>query len=135
MRYTLLLYYRELTAEELGPEALAAGTRSFEAYARALDGAGVLAGAEMFQPSDATTTVAGAGGELVVRDGPVADGEERLGGTVVIDVPDRNAAVAWAGRAPSAAWGHVEVRPTSTRYVDGSWQGTEPVTGSAPGER
>ena len=31
------------------------------------------------------------------------------------------------GQAPSAAWGHVEIRPTATRYVDGSWQGAQPV--------
>ena len=57
MRYTLLLHYPEHTAEELGPEALAEGMRAFQAYAKALDEAGVLASAEVLQQSDATTTV------------------------------------------------------------------------------
>lgn len=127
MRYTLLLHYPEMTAEEIGPEALAEGMRAFQAYARALDDAGVLASAEVLQRSDATTTVTRAGGELVVRDGPFADTKEQLGGTFVIDVPDLDAAIGWASQAPSAAWGHVEIRPTATRYLDGSWQGTPPV--------
>ena len=127
MRYTLLLHYPEPTAEELGPEALAEGMRAFQAYAKALDDAGVLASAEVLQQSNATTTVTLAGGELVVQDGPFADTKEQLGGTFVIDVPDLDAAIEWARRAPSVSWGHVEIRPTATRYVDGSWQGAQPV--------
>jgi len=127
MRYTLLLHYPEPTAEQLGPEALAEGMRAFEAYAKALDDAGVLASAEVLQQSNATTTITLAGGELVVQDGPFADTKEQLGGTFVIDVPDLDAAIEWATRAPSVSWGHVEIRPTATRYVDGSWQGTQPV--------
>ena len=62
MRYTLLLYYPEPTADELGPEALAEGMRAFDAYAKALTDAGVLANAEVFfQQSNMTTTVTLAG--------------------------------------------------------------------------
>ncbi len=127
MRYTLLLHYPERTAGELGPEALDEGMRAFEAYTKALDEAGVLASAEVLQQSTATTTVTLASGELVVQEGPFADTKEQLGGTFVIDVPDLEAAIEWARQAPSAAWGHVEIRPTATRYLDGSWQGAQPV--------
>ncbi len=127
MRYTLLLHYPEPTAEDLGPERLAEGMRAFDAYAKALEEAGVLASAEVLEPSVATTTVSRAGGELVVQDGPFADTKEQLGGTFVIDVADLDAAIGWAGRAPSVSWGHVEIRPVATRYVDGSWQGAQPV--------
>jgi hypothetical protein len=82
----------------------------------------------VLQQSDATTTVSLAGGELVVQDGPFADSKEQLGGTFVLELPDLDAAIGWAGRAPSASWGHVEIRPTATRFVDGSWQGDQPVT-------
>ncbi len=121
MRYTLLLHYPEMTAEELGPEALAEGMRAFDEYAAALDAAGVLASAEVLTPVVAATTVTLTGGELVVQDGPFIDTHEKLGGVIVIDVPDLDAAIEWATRAPSAAYGHVEVRPTATRYVDGAW--------------
>jgi hypothetical protein len=128
MRYTLLLHYPEQTGEELGPEALAEGMRAFQAYAEALDEAGVLLGAEVLQPSSATTTVSLASSEFVVQDGPFADTKEQLGGTFVIEVPDLDLAIDWARRAPSVAWGHIEIRPTATRFVDGAWQGAQPVT-------
>jgi hypothetical protein len=127
MRYTLLLHYPEPTADELGPEALAEGMRAFQAYAKALDEAGVLASAEVLQQSALTTTITLAGGELVVQDGPFADTKEQLGGTFVIEVADLDAAIEWASRAPSVSWGHVEIRPSATRYVDGAWQGEQPV--------
>ena len=122
MRYTLLLHYPEMTAEELGPDALAEGMREFDEYAKALDAAGVLQSAEVLQPSSSTTTVRG-GEELRVQDGPYADTKEQLGGTFVIDVPDLDQAIAWAGRAPSVHWGAVEIRPSGTRFVDGAWTG------------
>jgi hypothetical protein len=127
MRYTLLLHYPEPTAEELGPEALAEGMRAFQAYARELDEAGVLSSAEVLQQSDATTTVTLANGQFVVQDGPFADTKEQLGGTFVIDVTDLDAAIEWARQAPTVSWGHIEIRPTATRYMDGSWQGAQPV--------
>lgn len=127
MRYTLLLHYQEHTSEDLGPEAIADGKRAFQAYAKALDDAGVLVSAEVLEQSSATATVTSLGGELVVQDGPFADTKEQLGGTFVIDVPDLDAAIEWARQAPSVPWGHVEIRPIATRYVDGSWQGTQPV--------
>jgi hypothetical protein len=120
MRYTLLLHYPEMSADELGAEGLAEGMREFDEYAKALDAAGVLQSAEVLQPSSATTTVRG-GEELRVQDGPYADTKEQLGGTFVIEVADLDQAIAWAGRAPSVNWGAVEIRPSGTRFVDGAW--------------
>ncbi len=128
MRYTLLLHYPEPTAAELGAEALEAGMRAFQAYAEALDDAGLLISAEVLQRSDVTTTVSQRGGEFIVQDGPFADSKEQLGGSFVIDVSDLDEALTWAKQAPAVAWGHVEVRPTAIRFVDGAWQGTQPVS-------
>ncbi len=122
MRYTLLLHYAEMTPEELGPEVLEQGERAFASYAAALDAAGVLLSAEVLQPSTTTTTVRVVDGALRVQDGPFADTKEQLGGTFVIDVPDLDAALEWAGQAPPVAWGAVEVRPGAVFYVDGSWR-------------
>lgn len=121
MRYALLLHYPEMSAEELGEEALAEGMAAFDAYAKALDAAGVLRSAEVLTPSSTTTTITRATGELLVQDGPFADTKEQLGGIVVIDVPDLDAALAWAEKAPVAEYGHVEIRPSATRFVDGAW--------------
>ncbi len=121
MRYTLLMHYPEMSSDDLGPEALAEGMRAFDEYAKALDAAGVLRSAEVLHPSTATTTITLASGELVVQDGPFADTREQLGGTIVIDVPDLDQALEWAGRSPAAHYGHIEIRPAATRYIDGAW--------------
>ncbi len=60
-------------------------------------------------------------GELRVQDGPFADTKEQLGGTFVVDVPDLDAALAWAQKAPSVQWGTVEVRPSATHFENGAW--------------
>ncbi|MBS1699310.1 MAG: YciI family protein [Actinobacteria bacterium] len=127
MRYTLLLQYPEMTAQDLGPEALAEGMRAFDVYAKALDEAGVLRSAEVLHPSSDTTTVRVRDGQPVIQDGPFADTKEQLGGTFVIEVDDLDAAIAWAAKAPSVEWGAVEVRPVATRFADGAWQGSAPV--------
>lgn len=127
MRYTLLLQYPEMTAGDLSPEALAEGMRAFDEYAKALDDAGVLRSAEVLQPSTVSTTVRLRDGALLVQDGPFADTKEQLGGSFVIEVDDLDAAIDWASKAPSVAWGAVEVRPVATRFTDGAWHGTVPV--------
>ena len=95
--------------------------RAFDDYAKALDAAGVLISAEVLQPSSLTTTVTAANGALQVQDGPFADTKEQLGGTVVIDVPDLDAAIAIAREAPPVHWGTVEIRPGAVFAVDGVW--------------
>ena len=122
MRYTLLLHYPEQTAESIGAEAIEEGQRAFQSYAAVLDAAGVLLAAEVLQPSASTTTVRMVNGELQVQDGPFADTKEQLGGSFVLDVPDLDAALQWAGKAPSIAWGAVEVRPGAVYYSDGAWR-------------
>ncbi len=126
MRYALFLHYPEPAEGELDAEQLAEGMRAFDAYAKALDDAGVLGSADVLATSDATTTITAVSGETTVQSGPFADGPERIGGVFMIDVPDLDAAIEWAGKAPSVAWGHVEVRPVGTRFVDGEWQGVPP---------
>lgn len=122
MRYTLLLHYPEESSDSIGQEAIEAGMAAFASYAEALDAAGVLRSAEVLQPSSASTTVSARDGELRIQDGPFADTKDQLGGTFVIEVADLDAALGWARRAPSVAWGAVEVRPSAVRFVDGSWR-------------
>ena len=122
MRYTLLLHYAEASPESIGAEAIEEGQRAFRSYAAALESAGVLLSAEVLQPSVSTTTVRVVDGALRVQDGPYADTKEQLGGTFVIDVPDLDAALQWAGQAPSVGWGAVEVRPGAVYYSDGAWR-------------
>lgn len=121
MRYTLLLHYPEATSESVGADAIDEAERAFASYARALDQAGVLISAEVLQPSTSSTTVTATDGSLRVQDGPFADTKEQLGGTFVIDVPDLDTALEWAGDAPAVQWGTVEVRPGAVFYSAGAW--------------
>ena len=121
MRYTLFLHYIEATPEEIGEESWEAGKAAFHAYAEALDEAGVLVSAEVLQPSTSSTTLTIGGGVARVQDGPYADTKEQIGGTFVLDVPDLDAALAWAEKCPAAHWGTIEIRPSAVRFVDGAW--------------
>jgi hypothetical protein len=121
MRYTLLLHYQELTADELGEEAWEEGKAAFHAYAEALEEASVLVSAEVLQSSASSTTLTAANGKVQIQDGPFADTKEQLGGTFVLEVPDLDAALAWAEKCPAAQWGTIEIRPSAVRFTDGSW--------------
>jgi hypothetical protein len=122
MRYALLLHQGEPAPGEIPEETIRSFQAAFDAYAKSLDGAGVLRAAEILGRSELSTTVTVRGGELEVQDGPFAEAKEMLGGVFVIDVPDLDAAVAWAERCPGAQYGVVEVRPVGTAFVDGEWR-------------
>lgn len=90
-------------------------------YATSLDEADVLISAEVLQPTTTSTTLVPAGGGIQVQDGPYADTKDRLGGTIMIEVPDLDAALAWAEKCPSAQWGPIEIRPSAVCFADGAW--------------
>jgi hypothetical protein len=126
MRYALLLHNIEPVPGEVPQEDLAEMERLFDEYAKALDAAGVLVGAEVLQFSQATTTVTRRTGTTQVQDGPFAETKEALAGVFVIDVADGDAAIAWAERCPGTNYGSVEVRPAATSFVDGAWTAPGP---------
>ena len=72
-------------------------------------GAWVFAGG--LHPADTATVVKVKDGEVVTTDGPFAETKEQLGGFWVIEAPDLDAALAWAGKASAACKAPVEVRP------------------------
>lgn len=121
MRYTLLLHHIEATPDDVGEEEWTAAQTAFAAYVKALDEAGVLAAAEILQPTASSTTLTLEYGRLQVQDGPFADTKEQLGGIFVLDVPDLDAALAWAEKCPAAQWGTIEIRPTAVHAVGGAW--------------
>ncbi|WP_304454749.1 YciI family protein [Nocardiopsis sp. YSL2] len=121
MRYMLMLHYGEETDESIGEEAMADGMRAFASYAATLEQAGVLVSGQVLQPSTSATTLTLVDGEPRIQDGPFADTKEQLGGVIVIDVPDLDAALDWARQAPPAEWGTVEIRPGAVHTEAGVW--------------
>ena len=59
---------------------------------------------------DTATTLTMANGERRIQDGPFAATRETLGGYFVVDVPNLDAALAWAEKCPAAQRGKVEIR-------------------------
>ena len=107
MKYALLTFQPQEQFEHRDPAAAAAG----KAYGEALRAAGVVVTAAGLHPPRSATMVSVRDGKRQVHDGPYAETKEFLGGFVIIDVPDLDAALEWAARHPAAAQSAVEVRP------------------------
>jgi hypothetical protein len=80
-------------------------------YVETMKKAGIYVTGERLRAITSTARVRVANGKPLISDGPYAEAKEQLGGFHVIDVPDLDAALAWAARCPSAGRGVVEVRP------------------------
>jgi hypothetical protein len=72
-------------------------------------GAWVFAGG-LEEPATATV-VRAQSGQVVTTDGPFAETKEQVGGFWVIEAPDLDAALDWAGKGTVACGAPVEVRP------------------------
>ncbi len=108
MRYLLLIS----ADEERAAEAMAAG--AFDDFGRWLDDLrerGVLEVHEGLHPSPTATTVRVRGDEVLLTDGPFAEGREQVGGLVIVDCRDLDEAIEIAAGHPATAVGQVEIRP------------------------
>ena len=112
MQYMLI--FRE-TAEEVAKREDPAHAEKYwaawHAYIGSLNQAGVVISGNGLQPPHTSTTVRIVNGKRQVQDGPYPDAKEHLGGYFVIEVPDLDAALEWAGRSPNVHNGSTEVRP------------------------
>jgi hypothetical protein len=111
MKYILMDYVQENGWMELTRAEQEHWLGAYRAYMEAMAKAGVLRTSHGLQPTAVSTTVRTRDGKTQVLDGPYADTKEQLGGFHIIEVPDLDAAIAWAGRSPTALHGTVEVRP------------------------
>lgn len=71
----------------------------------------VIRSGKALQGPETGTTLRSRDGRVHVQDGPGPDAKEMLGGYVIIDVPDLDAALAWARKAPCISAGSVSVIP------------------------
>lgn len=83
------------------------------AYIGAMRAAGIIVKGDGLLPPAMATTVRMRDGARLIEDGPFADVKEQLGGYFVIEVPDLDAAIAWAEKCPVAQYGKVELRPSA----------------------
>jgi hypothetical protein len=117
MRYTFLLYSSPADFADMTPEDWVAQKEVYGAYIGALQQAGVFVDTDWPQGVETATTLSAASGSVKVQDGPFAETKETLGGFFVIDVPDLDAAIEWAGKCPAAQFGKVEIRASAMDSV------------------
>jgi len=119
MQYLLMIYSQENGWSQMTDSERQQGVAAYQAYTESLQKAQALVGANRLQPTQAATTVRLVDGKPQVLDGPYSDSKEQLAGYYLIDVPNLDAAIAWASRCPGATHGVMEVRPVWTAPYEG----------------
>lgn len=108
-RYLLSFYQPE------GPipprEVLEPIMRELDAVNRDLAAAGAWIFAGGLHAPSTATVARFKDGEVLITDGPFAEGKEYLGGITIIEAPDLDAALGWASRIARATRLPIEVRP------------------------
>jgi hypothetical protein len=114
MKYLLQIYDRGASARtaRLAAEEEQAIVDEYLALAE-LPG---VVGGEQLRPVETATTVRVEGGQTLLSDGPFVDAKEHLGGYIVVEADELDAALEIAARIPAARMGGVvEVRPVVER--------------------
>ena len=99
------------TGEPPTPEALDRIMKDVDVVHREMQDAGVWVFGGGLHPPATATTLRPADGEILVTDGPFAEGAEHVGGFSVIEAPDLDAALEWGRKLVAATTIPIEVRP------------------------
>jgi hypothetical protein len=86
-------------------------SRDLDALNRELEAAGAWVFAGGLHPPSTATVVRVTDGEVLVTDGPFAEGKEHIGGFTIVRAPDLDAALEWGRKLARATTLPVEVRP------------------------
>jgi hypothetical protein len=114
MKYLLLIYPGGATGEleRLSEDEQNAIVGEYLAIEQS---PGVIGG-DQLQPVETATTVRVQDGQTLLTDGPFVDAKEHLGGYLLVDADNLDAALEVAARIPAArTGGAVEVRPLVER--------------------
>jgi hypothetical protein len=117
MAHYLLTVVEPTVDEPPSPEFLAPIMAAVGEVDRAMKDAGVWVFAGGLHHPRTSTVLRAQDGDLIVTDGPFAEGKEHVGGFTIIDVPDLDAALDWGGKLARATTLPIEVRPF--RYPEG----------------
>lgn len=108
MQY-LVLIYSDSSLEPQTPEGHAAFAKEYQELNASLAKAGVVRATATW-PSG-ITTVRVREGKTMTTDGPFTEAREQLGGFMVVELDDLDAAIKIASRIPTAKVGSIEIRP------------------------
>jgi hypothetical protein len=85
--------------------------RDVDALQQELKAAGAWVFAGGLHPPSTATVLRLQDGDVLITDGPFAEGKEHIGGFTIIKAPDLDAALEWGRKAARATTLPVEVRP------------------------
>jgi len=111
MQYMLLIIGDEQTMNTEAAVGDPEMSAEFVAFIDAMVKAGVYVNGVRLRPTTSSTHVRVRDKKAVVLAGPYAETQEQLGGYCIIDVPDLDSAIDWAGKCPAARSGTIEIRP------------------------
>jgi hypothetical protein len=112
-RYLISIYQPE--GEPPAPDFLEAVGRELHALNEEIKGAGGWVFTGGLCPPATATVVRVQDEEVLVTDGPYAEGKEHIGGFWVVQAPDLDTALGWARKAARATTLPIEVRPFQDR--------------------
>ena len=108
-QYLLSVYHPEY--EQLEPAQMDKIGADVNALNDEIRAAGRWVFAGVLDPSGSATVLRVKDGEVLMTDGPFAEGKEHIGGFWVITAPDLDAALEWGRKATRACAVPIEVRP------------------------
>jgi hypothetical protein len=111
MTQYLLSVVEPTEGEPPAPDQLARIMADVGVVDRAMRDQGVWVFAGGLHPPTTATTLRPKDDEVLVTDGPYAEGREHLGGFSIIDVPDLDVALEWGRQLARATTLPIEVRP------------------------
>jgi hypothetical protein len=85
--------------------------RDVAALNREMKAAGAWVFSDGLHPPSTATVLRPQQGEVLMTDGPFAEGKEHLGGLCIVKAPDLDAALEWGRKAARATTLPIEVRP------------------------
>jgi hypothetical protein len=100
------------------PEVLEPIMRNVEAFNQELKGAGAWVFAGGLNAPSTATVLRLQNGEVLMTDGPFAEGKEYVGGFSIIKAPDLDAALEWGHKLTRIITLPIEVRPFVSESED-----------------
>ena len=110
MKYYLLSVMQPV-GQPPAPDVLAEIGKNLDALNQDLREAGAWVFAGGLHGPESSTVLRPRDGDVLVTDGPYAEGKEMLGGISLIQAPDLDAALEWGRRLALATTLPIEVRP------------------------
>ena len=110
MRFMMLMIPKGYETATPGTMPDAKAVEAMMKYNESLQKAGILLALDGLHPPSMGARVSFPGGKAKVTDGPFAEAKEVLGGYWMIQVKNRDEAIAWASRCPAGENEVIEIR-------------------------